>query len=460
MEFSSKKSLGFFELVMINVIAVDSIRTLSFSAVYGLSLVFFYALAALLFFFPTAFVSAELGTGWPNRGGIYVWVREAFGKKWSFIAIWLNWLYNVIWFPTIMALIAGVIAYLFDPALAENKYYMCGATLILFWGATGINCLGMKASSWLSTTGAILGTLLPMLFIGLLGMVWFFQGKPMQIQFSWKEFFPSGLETGNLAFLTNVLFGLLGLEMAATHAAEMKNPLRDYPRSLFVSAGIILVTIVFGSLAIAAVVPKEQLSLATGIMQAFQIFCDTFGMSYLLPLIAVAIILGGLSCVGAWIIGPTKGLLVACEDKSLPPFFAKTNAQGVPARILVMQGCLTTLLSLLFIFLPTVNSSYWILSVITAQLALVVYGLLFAAALRLHYKKAHVKRSFKMPGKTWGAWTICSLGIMTCLAVIGFGFLPPAQVPYSSPLIYELILVFAIALSICIPIFWIERRRK
>src|SRR3990167_6871553 len=94
---SPKKTLGLFQLVMINVIAVDSIRTLTFSAVYGFSLVFFYLLAALFFFLPTAFVSAELGTGWPNRGGIYIWVREAFGKRLSLIVIWLNWIYNIIW---------------------------------------------------------------------------------------------------------------------------------------------------------------------------------------------------------------------------------------------------------------------------------------------------------------------------------------------------------------------------
>jgi amino acid transporter len=92
---SRKQTLGFFQLVMINVIAVDSIRTLPFSAVYGYSLVFFYLLAMLAFFIPTALVSAELGTGWPNRGGIYVWVREAFGRKISLMVIWLNWIYNV-----------------------------------------------------------------------------------------------------------------------------------------------------------------------------------------------------------------------------------------------------------------------------------------------------------------------------------------------------------------------------
>jgi len=101
-----QKSLGLFQLVMINVIAVDSIRTLTFSAVYGFSLVFSMRWQPFFSFFQPLWISAELGTRWPNRGGIYVWVREAFGKKLSLVIIWLNWLYNIIWYPTILALIA------------------------------------------------------------------------------------------------------------------------------------------------------------------------------------------------------------------------------------------------------------------------------------------------------------------------------------------------------------------
>lgn len=444
---------------MINVIAVDSIRSLTFSAVYGYSLVFFYLITALLFFIPTALVSSELGTGWPNRGGIYVWVREAFGKKWSLIVIWLNWIYNVIWYPTIMALIAGTFTYFFDPDLANNRLYMCASVLVLFWTATFINCLGMEASSLLSTLAALIGTVLPMLLITCLGIAWVIQGNPAQIQFTWHEFFPTGTDSSNLAFLTNVFFGLLGLEMAATHAAEMRNPQRDYPRSILISVVTILATIVLASLAIALVVPQKQLSLATGVMQAFTIFAETYHISWLSPLIAGCIILGGLGGVGAWIIGPTKGLLVASQDGSLPPFLSHTNEKGVPVRILMIQALIVSLLSLVFILMPTVNSSYWILSVITAQLALIVYIALFAAALKLHYHSPHTHRPFRVPGKKWGIWLICGAGALSCLIVILFGFFPPATVPYQSVLLYECILIGGIALSCIGPLYLIRRAR-
>lgn len=451
------KILGFFQLVMINVIAVDSIRSLTFSAVYGYSLVFFYLLAALTFFIPTALVSAELGAALPTKGGIYIWVREAFGKKWSLFVIWLNWIYNVIWYPTIMALIAGTLTYFFNPALAENPYYMSITVIVLFWTATIINTFGMKASSIFSTIGALVGTIFPMILISILGMLWLFSGNPSQINFSLHDFFPHESQTNNIAFLTNVLFGLLGLEMTATHASEMKNPTKDYPKSLLVSCIIILLTIIFGSLAIAIVVPHEKLSLVTGVMQAFKIFAESYNLPWLTPMLAGCIILGGLSGVGAWIIGPTKGLQVATHDKSLPSFLALSHKHEIPTVILIIQAVIVSILCLLFIYLPSINSSYWLLSAMTAQLALIVYIILFAAALKLFYSKS-IYRHFKIPGKKIGMWLVCSLGSISSFLVILFGFIPPKSLTYQSVFFYELTL-FGGMISLCLVpliLFWIK----
>ena len=217
----SKKKLTVFSLVMINVIAVDSLRSLTAGAEYGFALVFFYILAALLFFIPTILVSAELATGWPSTGGAYIWVREAFGSRTGFLAIWLQWVYNVVWYPTIFAFIAGILAYLIDPALANNKTYMLTVILAAFWGATLLNCLGVRVASGLSALGALLGTLFPMLLIGVLGVVWISLGKPTHIDFSWQHFFPNKGTLNNLAFLTNILFGLMGMEMSAVHAGDV-----------------------------------------------------------------------------------------------------------------------------------------------------------------------------------------------------------------------------------------------
>ena len=459
-EFSSKKALGFFQLVMINVIAVDSIRTLPFSAAYGYSLVFFYILAALLFFIPTALVAAELGTGWPTTGGVYVWVREAFGKKWSLVVIWLNWIYNVVWYPTIIALIAGTAAYFFDPSLSDNKLYMGGSVVVLFWLATWLNLFGMKISGIMSAVGAMIGTILPMVLISALGFMWWKGGNPLAISLSADAFFPSMIRGNNLAFLTNVLFGLMGLEMAATHAADMKNPQRDYPKSLLVSVLIILATIVFASLAIALVVPASQLNLATGAMQAFSLFLHSLNMEWAIPLVAGFIILGGMSGMGAWIIGPTKGLMVASQDGSLPKILQKKNKNGVPVNILLIQGVVVTVLSLAFIIFPTVNSSFWILSAIAAQLALLVYVFLFLAAIKLHHYRPEVKRSFKVPGKKWGMWICSGAGLVSSIGVIALGFIPPTQIDLGNVFSYEMWLIGGMILLCSMPFFIFKWKKR
>ncbi len=455
----SHKTLSFFHIVMINVIAVDSIRTLPFAAQFGFSLVFYYLLAAIFFLVPSALISAELGTGWPKKGGLYVWVREAFGLKWALIAIWLNWIYNLAWYPTIMALIAGTSAYLFLPSLAENPLYITLVSLALFWIATYANCHGMRISSLISTVGAIGGTLFPMCLIIILAIIWLMLGHPSQISFSSQAFWPSSDTPGQLGFFSNVLFGLIGLEMVATHAQEMKDPERDYPKATLVSACIVILTIVFSSLAIAIVVPYKDLNLIVGVLQAFHIFFEAFHAPFLTFVLAICIILGGLSAVSAWIIGPTKGLLVAGEDQSLPPIFAKTNQHGVPVGALIIQAIVVTFLSLAFLLLPSVNSSFAILSIITAQLALIVYCILFAAAIKLRYHKPEIKRHFKVPGGSMGIWALSLSGIAICLFAIALGFIPPMQTQLSSLVLYELLIVGGMGLLALLPIL-IQRLSK
>ena len=452
-----KKSLGFFQILMINVIAVGSLRTLPFSSIYGVSLIFFYALAAITFFFPAALVSAELGTAWPNTGGIYIWVREAFGKKYSFIVIWLSWIYNAIWYPTILALIAGTITYLFDPDLASNRLYMTCSVLALFWISTWFNLYGMRLSSWISSIGAILGTLLPMMLIIVLGFFWLLFKHSISVDFFQYGIFPNLTSESNLAFLTTVLFGLLGLEMSATHAAEMKNPSKDYPKAVFVSAIVVLSLLVLGSLSIAVAVPLSKLSLATGSMQAFVIFLETFHLTWLVPFIAFCIVLGGISAVGAWVIGPTKGVMIALEDAKLYPKLTQKNKAGVPANLLLTQAVLVSLISLAFVIFPSVNSSFWFLSVITAQLALVVYIFLFLAALCLRYHKPDVVRSFKIPFGKVGIWVVCLLGLISCVFVIGIGFFPPSQIAIENVKIYEIALVLCLLLFGLFPLFLLRK---
>jgi putative glutamate/gamma-aminobutyrate antiporter len=448
----SKRVLSVFSLVMINIIAVDSLRTLPISAKLGLSLISYYVIAAFAFFIPVALVAAELATAYPNTGGVYVWVREAFGKRAGFITIWLQWIYNVVWYPTILAFIAATLSYLIAPELANNKFYLLGTTLGLFWVFTLLNCFGMKVSSIVSIIGASIGTVLPMLIIIVLGINWCLQGKTIAVDLS-ASWLPDFSSFGNLSLFAAVLFGLIGMEMSAVHAEEVKNPQRDYPRALLYSTLVIISTLSLGSLAIVLVVPNESLSVVSGLIDAYSIFFKSYHLSWMTQVIAVLIILGGISGVSAWIIGPTKGLLVSARDGSLPSRFARVNKYGAPVTILVTQAIIFSFLSSLFILLDSINAAYWLLSDLSAQMALMVYIIMFAAAIKLRYSKPEQPRAYTIPGGNIVMWLVSGIGIICCLAAMFVGFVPPTQIPIGNVFFFESFLIGGLTLFVLIPWF-------
>ncbi|MCF7806484.1 MAG: APC family permease, partial [Simkaniaceae bacterium] len=236
---------------MLNVSIMASLRNLPLVAEFGYKAVFFFALVAFCFLMPCTLVSAELATGWPKSGGIYVWVREAFGDKVGFFAIWMQWIHNVSWFPAILSFVAATFAYLINPHLANNNIYILSVVLGTYWLMTLINFLGIKTSSMMSTIGVIAGTIVPGLFIISLGFFWFFSDNPHQIHLSAEAFVPRLTHLDNLVFLAGLFLAFAGLEVSAGYAGEVKNPQKNYPRAILVGGAITFVLFMLGSLTIA-----------------------------------------------------------------------------------------------------------------------------------------------------------------------------------------------------------------
>ncbi len=460
MQLTHKKHLSVFGLTMMNVVAIDSLRTLPMSAEYGFSLVFYHFLAAIFFFIPTALVAAELATGWPETGGIYIWVREAFGKKIGFITIWLQWFYNVCWYPTIMSFIAATLAYCVDPNLVNNKFYMLSVIILLFWACTLIHFWGMRASSLMSTLSAIIGTLLPMIFIIILGIIWLSTHHPAATEISWHALIPEIHNMNSLVLFTGIVYGYAGIEMSAIHAREVHHPQRDYPRAAVASGLIIFLTLVLASLAIAIVIPPSELNIISGLLQAFDVFFAKFHLAWFTPMLALLITFGSLGGVNAWILGPSKSLMIASRDGCLPAYFGKQNSHHVPITILIFQGILFTLLCSVFLFFPTISSGFWVLSDVTAILALIAYVAMFAAAIQLRYKFPNVKRAFRIPGRKIGLWLVCLLGLISSLVTIFIGFFPPSQIPTGNIFIYESILIGGVILGCLLPLGLYRWARK
>ena len=426
-ELMSKSAhLSVLALVMINVIAIGSLRGIPLSASFGLAIVTYYLIAALLFFIPSALVAAELTTAWPVEGGVYTWIREAFGRPLAFCVIFIQWMYNIFWYPTILALFAATFAYTFAPNLVHHPGYTLTIILAIYWLLTLLSLRGMKLSGTISTITALLGTLFPMALIIILGLFWLLTGHAPQIPFSTKALFPHQT-IAELPLLTGVIYNLVGMEMSAVHVRDVANPQRNYPRALFYSTIVILVSLIATSLAVAVVIPPAQLNLVTGLLDAFRLFLHAFGLEDWLCVVAFLIMIGILGSVMAWMVGPTRGMAIAAEDHALPAWLGNQNRAGMPQVLLLFQGIIFSLVSFAFVLMPSINSSFWLLSDLTAELALSTYIFIFAAALRLRYKYPHQLRTFSVPGGNFGMWTITISGILASIFTILIGFIPPSQ---------------------------------
>lgn len=449
---NKKYSLSIFSLTMITVGSVDSIRNLPATALFGSQLIFYFILAALFFLIPTALVSAELASAWPKQGGIYIWVRQAFGKQTGFLAIWLQWIENVIWYPTILSFVAGTIAYLINPQLINNSLFLWIMIVSLFWGVTFLNFYGMKSSAFFSNLCSLAGLLLPMSLIISLGSIWIFQGNPLQVHFDTNSVVPHWNDQSLWVSLTAIMMSFCGVEIATVHANDVENPQNAFPKALIYSVFIILSTLILGSLAIAIVLPHNEINLVAGIMQAFAAFFSTYHLQWMMPVVALMLILGGLGGVSNWIIAPTKGLLVAAEDGNLPEIFQRCNTHGAPTILLFLQAIIVTLLSGLFLFMPSVNGSYWLLTALAAQLYMLMYFLMFATAIKLRITEPLQPRAFKIPGGIIGICSVAGVGMIGVLTTLLVSFIPPQGIDVGGILRYEVTLIVGLTLM-CIPPF-------
>ncbi len=441
---SSRRVLTVLTLALINVAAVMNLSQLSILAQTGLAAISFLAIAGIAFFIPTALASAELASAYPKKGGIYAWVKEAFGKNWGFFAIWLQWVENVFWYPTVLSFAVATIAFIIDPHLATNTLYTFITILFITWTVTLANFRGMKLSGKISSIGVTVGMMFPAALIIFLGILWLLLGKGSEIEFTTSALLPDFGNINNLVLLLGAMLGLCGIEMSAVHVNSVKDPKKNFPKAIFLSAGLILGIFALGALAIAVVVPQKQILLSAGIMDAFSAFFSAFGIAWALPIIALFVALGSIGTISTWIIGPSKGLLATAEDGTLPPFFQRTNSQGVPTNLLLMQAGIITFLVVVYLFMPSINSFYWMLTALTAQLYLIMYVLMFAALIKLRYSQPNIKRPYSLPGGKVGMWLIAGLGILASVSGILLGFIPPSQINTGSGMFFQLFIVGAI----------------
>jgi amino acid transporter len=442
-------------LALMTTSSVASLRPAPTMAVYGLAAVFLYLIPAIVFLLPTSLVSAELASGW--EGGVYNWVARGISKPMGFLAVWCQFAMTIFYYPSLLGFVAATLAYVFNPALASNGVYTAIVIVVVYWTGVWVSSRGTKGVAGLASGGLIIGTLIPGAVLVLLGMVFLGQGNESAAPMDAAHLFPEWAGLASLVLIVNNFLSYSGMEMNAVHVSSLRNPGKEFPRAMFLAMGLVLLIFILPALAISWIVPAEQLSLTAGVMQAFDAVFAEFGAQWLTPIVGIMLVAASLGGMLTWLAGPSKGLLlISRQEGYLPPFLQRLNKNGIQQNILVTQGIVTTVIALGYALIPDVSSAYWIFSVITTQVYLIMYLLMFVAAVRLRRNDPDHPRGYRAPMLVG----LCGVGFAASLAALLIGFVPPSQFGGGNAGVYFLIVGGgALGLGLLVPFLFYKLRK-
>ena len=465
---STKTSTGFklsvMTLAIMNVTAVVSLRGLPAEAVYGLSSAFYYLFAAVVFLIPTALVAAELAAMFSDKqGGVFRWVGEAFGPRTGFLAIFLQWIESTIWYPTVLTFGAVAIAFIgtdqpHDMSLASNKVFTLAVVLAIYWLATFISLKGLGWVGKISKWGGMIGTIIPAALLIILGIVYLATGGHNNMDMS-QSFWPDLTKLDNLVLASGIFLFYAGMEMMGIHVMEVNNPGKNYPKAIIMGSLMTVAIFVLGTFSLGLIIPAKDINLTQSLLIGFDNYFKYLHASWASPIIAIALMVGVLAGVLTWVAGPSKGIYAVGKAGYLPPFFQKSNNNGVQRNILLVQGGLVTLLSLLFVVMPSVQSFYQILSQLTVLLYLIMYMLMFAAAIALRYNMKGAVRPFRLGRGNALMWLIAGVGFAGSLLAFSLSFIPPSQIATGSHTVWYGVLVAGCVIMVAIPLIIYAMRK-
>ena len=263
--------------------------------------------------------------------------------------------------------------------------------------------------------------------------------------------FPHITGMSDIAFLAGILLLFAGVEVHAVHAQELQNPQKQFPAAMFLAALISFALFTLGALAVAIVTPYDQINLQSGLFTTFQQLFDHYHVGWLSNVMGLLVAFGALAGVMSWISGPSRGLLWTAKDGQLPDLLKKTNKNGIQINILIIQGCIVSVLSSLYMIMDDVSVAFFLLSALTIGLYLLMYMMMYASGIKLRYTQPDLPRSYRVPGGNLGMWLIAGIGFLAVLFSFAVTFFPPSQLPVGSPAMYTGLVVIGTVVFFSIP---------
>ena len=440
----SIKKIGLWDLVFMNVSALFGIRWIAKSTAssfgLGLGAIPAWVVFAFIFFVPCALVCAELASTYPRDGGMYEWVKEAYGEKYGFMVSWLNWTAKILWYTSFLTFLTVNVAFAVNmPELSENKPFVLIVSLAVFWVLSFICTKGMSFGKIFTNVGALGSTVPAILLIVMAFGALIFGGRESVSQYTIETLTPV-LNWDTLGAISTVMFAYEGAEVTANFVTEMENPKRDFPRAIFIAAAVVAGIYMLGSIAITMILPSDQITASQGILVSLATISAYFG-TWFIQVVALGITFSMLGAIILYIASPIKMLFGSVKAGIFPESLTRTNSHNIPERAVYLQAVLVTVIILALQFIPSVDAIYNVLVTMTALTALFPYVLLFMSYIRLRKTRPNEDRPFEMSNNNGTAVTVASMVLgVTILGIICSA--APVMPTFEDNLIYEAEMIF------------------
>ena len=442
----NSKKIGLWDLVFMDVSALFGIRWIAKSTVssfgLGLGAIPSWVLFSFIFFVPCALICAELASTYPRDGGLFEWVKEAYGEKFGFLVSWLNWTSKIFWYTSFLTFLTINVSFAINmPELSENKTFVLIMSLAVFWILSFISTKGMTFGKIFTNLGA-LGSTVPAVLLILMafGAAIFFD-RPSASVYTVETMTPV-LNWDSLGAISSVMFAFAGSELTANFVTEMENPKRDFPRAIFIAAAVVAGIYMLGSVAITMIMPTDQITASQGILVSLAAISAWFGIgSWFIQLVALGITFSMVGAIILYIASPVKMLFGSVKNGIFPESMTRTNSRNIPERAVYLQAILVTVIILAFQFIPSVDAIYNVLVTMTALTALFPYVLLFMSYIKLRKTRPDEERPYEISKNTGTAVSVATLVlIVTVIGIICSA--APVMPTWEDNLIYEAEMIF------------------
>lgn len=387
---TNKKKFRLFDAVLMSVVVIMVVESVAPAAAIGPSQFFWWIFLLILFFIPYGLISSELGTAYTGDGGLYDWVRKAFGPRWGGRLAWLYWINYPLWMASLAVLFVQVGAQIFQ--LKINTFWSIVIQLLFVWVVVLVGNKPVSESKWIMNLAAF-AKIVTILALGGLG-IYVAMTKGIANNFTLHTMMPQ-MNLSGLTNLSVIIFNFLGFEVVATMADDMDNPKKQIPQAIIYGGILIAVFYLVAAFGMGVAIPTDKLSASSGLIDSFILLIGK--LNWFVVLIGIFFLYILISEMISWALGVNYVADYAGKDHTLPSVFAKEDAKGMPVGTGYLNGIIASILVIAAPFIPN-QDIFWAFFSLNVVALLLSYTMLFPAFWKLRKDDPDTPRPFKVTG--------------------------------------------------------------